>query len=112
MSQNNGIIKVTKWLKDNDSLAVPYDKGTGFCLMERETNISNSNHILAPSQFKEEETNPLSHEGKKFTEKLLQIKKSNLISEEFNNKVEAVGSQPASFYDPAKAHKKTPRKSQ
>ena len=64
--RNNEIIKVAKCLKDKDILALPYDKGTGFCLMERETNISNCNHNLAPFQFKEEEANLLSHEEKKF----------------------------------------------
>ena len=104
--QNNEIINVKMWLKDNDILAVPYDKGTGFCLMKRETYMSKCKDSLALSRFKKEETNLLLNEEKKFREKLLKMKKSNLISEKFYKKVKPVGSQPARFYGLAKVHKK------
>ena len=73
--------------------------------MKRETYISKCNVILALSQFKKEQTNLLVNEEEKLREKLLQMKKSNLISEEFCNKV-PVGSQPARFYGLAKVHEK------
>ena len=76
-------IKIKKILRDNDILAVPYDKCTGFCLMKRDTYISKCNDFPARSQFKGEETNLLLNEEKKFGEKLQQMKESNLIWEEF-----------------------------
>ena len=32
---DRGVVKKAKFLKDNDIVAVPFDKGTGFCVMKR-----------------------------------------------------------------------------
>ena len=34
---NRGIVKVAKLLKDNEIVTVPFDKGTGFCVMKRQS---------------------------------------------------------------------------
>ena len=72
--------------------------------MKRETYLSTCNDFIHFSPF-EEKTNLLLKEQKKFREKLLQMKKSNLISEEVYNKLKPVDSQPARFFAPAKVHK-------
>ena len=46
-------VKITKeWLKDQGTLAVPYDKGTGFCLMKRETCNEKVKKLLDGPQFR------------------------------------------------------------
>ena len=74
--------------------------------MKRETYFFKCNGFLALSQCKKEEANLLINEEKKFREKILRMKKSNLISEEFYNKVKPVSPQPARFFGPAKVRKK------
>ena len=56
--------------------------------------------------IQKKESNLLLNEEKKFREKLLQMKKTNLIPEKFCNKVKPVCSQTARFYGLAKVHKK------
>ena len=91
-------VKVKKWLEDNLFSASPYDKCTGFCLIQRETYIFKCGNLLALSQFKKR--------LQKRIVKLLQKKKIHFILEELYNKLKPVGSQPARFYGFIKAHKK------
>ena len=54
-----------RYLKDNDLLAVPFDKGVGICLMKKEDYCSKLNDILQLPQFqkvekgRKNEKNPL-----------------------------------------------------
>ena len=40
------IIMKKQYLREKDLLAVPFDKGTGICMMKRQTYISKLNNIL------------------------------------------------------------------
>ena len=101
-------VLVKKWLRDNEVLAVPYDKGTGFCLMKVITYMEKCGALFSLPQFQKQlvTKDPISTEEKKFKAKLYKIRKRGLISEEFYKKVIPCGSQPAIFYGLGKVHKK------
>ena len=45
------LILTKRYLKQNDLLAVPFDKGVGICLMKRETYEKKMEEILKLDQF-------------------------------------------------------------
>ena len=45
------VAKVRKWLKDNNMLAIPYDKGTGFCIMPVDIYNQKLSDIVNGGQF-------------------------------------------------------------
>ena len=49
---DRGIKKANDLLKDQKPLAVPFDKGCGFCVMKQTTYSDKLNEILSSSQFK------------------------------------------------------------
>ena len=99
--------KTAKRLKTKGVLAVPYDKGTGFCLMKSESYHQKLDKILDGPQFKKIEANAdfIIKEETKFCRRLLDLKKGGFISKEFYETVRPVGSQPARLYGLAKVHK-------
>ena len=101
-------VLVKKWLRDNEVLAVPYDKGTGFCLKKVSTYMEKCDALLSLPQFQKQliTKDPISTQEKNFKAKLYKMRKRGLISEEFYKKVILRGSQPARFYGLAKVHKK------
>ena len=101
-------VLVKKWLRDNEVLAVPYDKGTGFCLRKVSTYMEKCDASLSLPQFQKQlvTKDPISTEEKKFEAKLYKMRKRGLISEEFYKNFSPCGSQPARFYGMAKVHKK------
>ena len=50
---DEGIEKVRKYLKHSGFLAVPFDKGVGFCVMKKETYEKKLKHLLQAEQFSE-----------------------------------------------------------
>ena len=49
-----------KYLKEHNLVAVPFDKGVGFCVMKKETYQQKLDNILKLDQFKKEK-NPRSN---------------------------------------------------
>ena len=103
-------IKSTRqWLKDQGILAVPYDKGTGFCLMKAETYNHKVKKLLEGPQFV-----PLAPKKKDLTlteedrvcNVLKTLQSDGKIDKELFQAVKPIGSQPARFYGLAKVHKK------
>ena len=45
------IIMIEQYLQEKELLAVPFNKGTGICMMKRQTYISKLNDILNLEQF-------------------------------------------------------------
>ena len=100
--------RTKKWLKDNDIMAVPYDKGTGFCIMQRTSYFQKLVKILNGPQFKaiNVDSDFTIKQETKFCKQLSDLMKLGDISKEFNQKVRPVGSQPGRLYGLAKVHKK------
>ena len=48
---DRGVKNANDFLKDQKLLAVPFDKGCGFCVMKQTTNSDKLNEILGSSQF-------------------------------------------------------------
>ena len=106
-------VKMTKrYLRENELLAVPYDKGRGICVMKITTYREKLHQITTGPQFelvppstrsnakhvsiKEEET---------FNHKLLSLYKNNKITEELYKEIRSTGSQLPKLYGLAKIHK-------
>ena len=107
------LIMAKKYLKDNNLVAVPFDKGVGFCVMKEQKYKDKLNDILKLDQFKKE-TNPRSNskdlilrEEERVNGVLSQLKEDNKISEEMYTKLVSRGGQPPRLYGLAKVHKQT-----
>ena len=89
-------------------MAVPYDKGTGFCIMQRTSYLQKLDKILNGPQFKAINVGSdfTIKQETKFCKQLSDMMKRGDISKEFYQKVRPVGSQPARLYGLAKVHKK------
>ena len=105
-------INLTKsFLKKHDLVAVPFDKGIGFCLMPRNSYEKKLEPILNLSQFekivntRKNAKNPIIKEEERIVEVLKKLKSENKISENLYNSLKPVGSQPPRIYGLAKIHK-------
>ena len=54
-SSEKGVEKARKYLKSNGLVAVPYDKGIGFCVMRKDTYENKLSDLLSSNQFSESE---------------------------------------------------------
>ena len=52
-SSDKGVEKARKYLKSNGLVAVPYDKGVGFCIMRKDTYENKLSDTLDSNQFSE-----------------------------------------------------------
>ena len=105
-------VKLTKeFLRKNELVAVPFDKGIGFCVMPVSSYQEKLQPILNLKQFEKVENtrknakNPIIKEEERIVEKLKDLKRQNKISEKLFNKLKPVGSQPPRLYGLAKVHK-------
>ena len=57
MKSSRNIQMTSKYLKDHDLLAVPFDKGIGICVMRKEDYHSKMDKIIALPQFKKLDKN-------------------------------------------------------
>ena len=48
---NRGVAKGGNFLKDNDILAVPFDRGKGFCVMKKQSNDKKLEKVLECFEF-------------------------------------------------------------
>ena len=100
-----------KYLKDNELLAVPFDKGIGICLMKRETYNDKTNDILKLNQLKKvqkkrkNEKHPVIKEEERILLFLKDLKEKGEIGDVLFNKMKPIGSQPPRLYGLAKVHK-------
>ena len=100
-----------KYLKDNELLAVPFDKGIGICLMKINTYNNKMRGIIELPQFKKftvrrkNGKNPIMKEEERIVTALKTLKNNNKISEALLEKLKPIGSQPPRLYGLAKIHK-------
>ena len=100
-----------KYLKENELLAVPFDKGIGICIMKVEKYNDKLNAILSLPQFqkilpkRKNEKDPTLKEEERVVSMLKKLKDQKKISESLFKKLKPIGSQPARLYGLAKVHK-------
>ena len=106
-------VKLTQqFLTKNNLLAVPYDKGIGFCIMPKTTYEKKLNPIINLPQFQkhvEKRMNaksPVLKEEERVCQALTKLKKEGKISNSLFDELKPVGSQPPRLYGLAKVHKK------
>ena len=105
---DKGVEKARKYLKDNGLLAVPFDKGVGFCVMKKETYEKKLKDLLQAEQFSERKNltdSVIMKIEKDISNELLAMKKKDEISEAMYNMLRSTGAQPARLYGLAKVHK-------
>ena len=100
-----------KFLKDNKLVAVPFDKGIGFCIMPQSTYENKLNPIIDLPQFtpyvvkRSNAKHPVIKEEERVNAVLNELRKKGKISERLFNELKATGSQPPRLYGLANVHK-------
>ena len=110
--KNSRNITLTKrYLKENDLLAIPFDKGVGICLMHKDAYHDKMNSIIALPQFqkwikpRKNAMHPLLKEEQRVSDILTELLQNGKIDEGLYNQLSPTGSQPARLYGLAKVHK-------
>ena len=105
---DKGVEKVRKYLKDNGHLAVPFDKGMGFCVMKKETYEKKLKDLKQAEQFSERKNltdSVIMKIEKQINKELPAMKKKDEISEAMYTRLRSTRAQPARLYGLAKVHK-------
>ena len=105
------LVMTKKYLMEKDLVAIPFDKGVGFCVMKVSTYRKKLDDILSLEQFsKVTQTRSNSKDlilrvEERINEELNTLKQSEKISEEMYWKLRSKGGQPPRLYGLAKVHK-------
>ena len=97
------ITMTKKYLKDNNLLAIPFDKGIGICVMKKEEYSKKLNTILQLPQFekvsitRKNGMNPILKEEQRIIELLKGMKSRGEIDDVLYKKLKPMGSQPPMF---------------
>ena len=111
MKETKNIQMTKKYLKDHDLVAVPYDKGTGICLMKRKTYEKKMDKIIELPQFQKyiPDRSNAKHlvlkEEERIIEILQDLKKSGAIDKTLYKELYPTGTQAPRLYGLAKIHK-------
>ena len=106
------ITMTKRYLKDNELLAIPFDKGIGICVMDKKAYHNKLDQIISLPQFekvlpkRKNEMHPVLKEEQTIIETLKTLKSIGDISKELYYKIKPRGSQPAYLYDLAKVYKR------
>ena len=97
------------YLKANELLVVPFDKGSGFCVIKKSTYREKLDDVLNSDQF--QKINAAKDEiviknEKQINNSLQQLMKQGKISDKIYQGLRSTGSQPAKLFGLAKSHKK------
>ena len=104
-SSDKSVEKARKYLSDNGLLAVPFDKGVGFCVMKKETYEKKLKDLLQAKQFSERKNltdSVIMKIEKDINKELLAMKKKDEISEALYTRLKSTEVQPARLYVLAK----------
>ena len=71
---DKALAKVQKYLRDNALIAVPFDKGVGFCVMKKSTYAEKLEKVLDCEQFRKLEKNCVMKNEKELNRKLLNVR--------------------------------------
>ena len=107
---DRSFLKTCKFLKEYDLMAVPFDKGCGFCIMTKQQYSDKLNDVTTGEQFSEVtdisgKKHLLQRTEDAFNKKLEYLKKHGQLGSSVYNKLRSSGSQPARLYGLAKVHK-------
>ena len=112
MKSSRNIQLTKRYLKENDLVAVPFDKGIGICVMKRQDYHRKLDDILNLPQFekvvntRKNAKHPVLKEEERVVDTLKELKNQGKIDKELYKKLKPRGSQPARLYGLAKVHKK------
>ena len=99
--RDKAVEKTRKYLKDNGLLAVPLDKGVGFCIMRKQTYESKLKSLLQSAQFVKKDASTdevILKIEKELKKELLAMNKRDKISDQLYSKMRSTGGQPARSY--------------
>ena len=109
--EQRNIVMTKRYLKENNLLAIPYDKGIGICVMEKNVYQQKLDHIISLPQFekvlptRKNEKHPVLKEQERVVDILKTMKENGEIDDILFNSMKPRGSQPARLYGLAKVHK-------
>ena len=111
LRNSRNVMLTNKYLKENDLLAVPFDKGIGICVMSKETYTSKIKAVTDLPQFEKyidkrsNARHPVFIEEDRVCNKLEELYKQNKFSKVIYDRLTPVGSQLPRLYGLAKVHK-------
>ena len=91
---DKSVEKARKYLKDNGLLAVPFDKGVGFCVLKKETYEKKLKDLLQAEQFSERKNltdSVMMKNEKDISKELLAMKKKDEISKALYTRLRSTG---------------------
>ena len=91
---DKGVEKARKYLKSNGLVAVPYDKGVGFCVIRKDTYENKLSDILVSNQFSQSEGTSdaiILKIERDINKELLAMRKKNEISENLYTRMRSTG---------------------
>ena len=95
-------------MNDKGLLALPFDKGLGFCVKKKETYQKKLKDLLQAEQFGESKNltdSVIMKTEKDLNIELLDMKKKDEIREALYTRLRSTGAQPGRLYGLAKVHK-------
>ena len=104
---DKGVEKASKYLNDNDLLAVPFDKVVGFCVMKKETYEKNLKDLLQTGQFSERKNlrdSLIKKIEKNIKKEILAMKKKDEISKTLYLRLRSTRAQPTRLHGLSKIH--------
>ena len=111
LKTSRNVTMISKYLKEHDLLAIPFDKGVGICVMKQCDYNDKLDAIIKLPQFqkyvkpRKNAKNPLLKEEEVIVETLKELRDSGKIDVSLYRKCKPRGSQPARLYGLAKVHK-------
>ena len=111
MKSSRNIQMTKRYLKENDLLAIPFDKGVGMCIMKKTTYHEKMDTIINLPQFEKFENNrknakhPILKEEERVTNILKSLLDKGKLDKDLYEQIRPRGSQPARLYGLAKVHK-------
>ena len=112
MKESRNVMLTKKYLKENELLAIPFDKGVGICIMKKQLYHEKMNAIINLPQFqkyvkpRKNAKHPVVKEEERIKETLEALLGEGKINKALYEAMGPVGSQPARLYGLAKVHKK------
>ena len=107
------LLMTKRYLKENNLLAVPFDKGTGICVMKIDTYKEKLMDILNLPQFekviqtRKNAKDPILKEEQRINDTLQRLNKEGKVNDELYAQVKSIGGQAPRLYGLAKVHKTT-----
>ena len=95
--KRQAVEKTRKYLKDNGLLAVPFDKGVGFCLMRKQTYGTKLESLLQSAQFVKKDATTeevILKTEKELNKEYLAMNKKDEISDQLYSKMRSIGGNP------------------